>query len=165
MMHSCTPNAAVHFDVPTFSSHLRALRDIKKGEEIFVSYCDISETTAVRQEKLAPYGFVCKCARCTNVGSDRTCQEILQSVQDIPVGLQRISAVAATKALERSLKWLGVIEAEGLQELSAYDDHMDVVMQASAATLKIENVIKYGQLRSAWGNAVTGDPMVFTPLF
>lgn len=165
MIYSCTPNAVVHFDVQTFSSQLHVLRDIKKGEEIFISYCTISEPTAIRQEKLAAYGFVCKCARCTDVNSDKTCREIVQSVQGLPFGYQMTSGVAvATRALERSLKWLAVIEAEGLQELGAYDDHMNVVMRASIATKKVENVIKYGQLRSAWRNTVMGNPEVFTAL-
>lgn len=166
MIYSCAPNAVVHFDVRTFSSQLRVLRDIKKGEEIFISYCNISDTTAARQEKLAPYGFVCKCARCTDVNSDKTCREILTSVQGLPYGFQMTSGVAAaTTALETSLKWLAVIEAEGLQELGAYDDHINVVMRASVATMKVENVINYGQRRSAWNITVTGNPEVFAPLF
>lgn len=61
-------------------SQLRILRDVKKGEETFISYCDISDTTAAHPEKLAPYGFECQCPRCTDANSDNACQEFLKSV-------------------------------------------------------------------------------------
>ncbi|KAK0103308.1 hypothetical protein ONS95_005338 [Cadophora gregata] len=61
--HSCTPNAFIVFDSRNVS--LRALRPIKKDEEIFISYIDPTESLAKRQSTLKQrYFFTCKCARC-----------------------------------------------------------------------------------------------------
>lgn len=61
--HSCTPNAFIVFDSRTVS--LRALRPIKKDEEIFISYIDPTEDHAQRQSVLKQrYFFTCKCMRC-----------------------------------------------------------------------------------------------------
>ncbi|PVH84318.1 SET domain-containing protein [Cadophora sp. DSE1049] len=61
--HSCTPNAFIVFDSRNVS--LRALRPIKKDEEIFISYIDPTEDLAQRQSTLKQrYFFTCKCTRC-----------------------------------------------------------------------------------------------------
>lgn len=78
------------------------------------------------------------------------------------MSLQRVGVDAATRALESSLKWIAVIEAEGLQEMKAYGDHLSLVMRASMPAMKPLNIIKYGKMRSAWNNAVLGDPNVLT---
>ncbi|KAH7354718.1 hypothetical protein BKA65DRAFT_394507 [Rhexocercosporidium sp. MPI-PUGE-AT-0058] len=61
--HSCTPNAFIVFDSRTVS--LRALRPIKREEQIFISYIDPTDDLSSRQSKLKHrYFFTCKCARC-----------------------------------------------------------------------------------------------------
>jgi len=45
--------------MPTFSLHTRAVRKIKKGEEITISYCNTFESAKERQKGLDPYGFKC----------------------------------------------------------------------------------------------------------
>ncbi|KAH7397999.1 hypothetical protein BKA64DRAFT_745539 [Cadophora sp. MPI-SDFR-AT-0126] len=61
--HSCTPNAFIVFDSRNVS--LRALRPIKKDEEIFISYIDPTEDLPQRQSTLKQrYFFTCKCPRC-----------------------------------------------------------------------------------------------------
>jgi hypothetical protein len=42
---SCRPNASHKSAFPTFSCQLRAMLEIKKDDEIFVTYCAISEPT------------------------------------------------------------------------------------------------------------------------
>ncbi|CZR65767.1 uncharacterized protein PAC_15667 [Phialocephala subalpina] len=62
--HSCSPNAVVVFDGRTAS--FRALRELKEGEEIFISYIDpISTRDKRRQELQQRYFFECKCEKCT----------------------------------------------------------------------------------------------------
>ncbi|WEW58490.1 hypothetical protein PRK78_003958 [Emydomyces testavorans] len=61
--HSCSPNAAVEFDQGKL--WLRALRDIEKGDQIFVSYIDNTDPYAIRQSQLSKrYFFDCKCPKC-----------------------------------------------------------------------------------------------------
>ena len=61
--HSCEPNVVMSFLQPAVD--LRALRPIKKGEEIFVKYVDVTNPFSVRQAELKrDYFFSCHCAKC-----------------------------------------------------------------------------------------------------
>jgi hypothetical protein len=83
MNHSCEPNAYVRFDsldtqhlsgdkdpygppkVLRGSIWVHALRPIKKGEEICISYIDATVDVSGRQDELSSrYFFRCDCARC-----------------------------------------------------------------------------------------------------
>eukprot|EP01121_Diplochlamys_sp_Union-15-3_P009584 TRINITY_DN2612_c0_g1_i5.p1 TRINITY_DN2612_c0_g1~~TRINITY_DN2612_c0_g1_i5.p1 ORF type:complete len:274 (+),score=37.66 TRINITY_DN2612_c0_g1_i5:478-1299(+) len=65
--HSCSPNVEVrkenldwHGDTMVF-----ALKDIKMGEELFISYIDENQSYEERQQSLKfPYLFDCKCEKC-----------------------------------------------------------------------------------------------------
>jgi hypothetical protein len=62
--HSCKPNAFQSFDSKLRIS-IRALRDIRKNEEITVSYIDLSRPTWWRRSELLDgYNFICNCDRC-----------------------------------------------------------------------------------------------------
>ncbi|KAF2210232.1 hypothetical protein CERZMDRAFT_45789, partial [Cercospora zeae-maydis SCOH1-5] len=62
--HSCDfPNTAVIFNQPKIL--LRAQKKIKKGEEIFMKYVDITNPFSVRQAELKEsYFFSCRCSKC-----------------------------------------------------------------------------------------------------
>jgi SET and MYND domain-containing protein len=61
--HSCTPNAELQCDGRHIQ--LRALREIKEGEQIFISYIDESEYLEARRQILEErYFFKCDCERC-----------------------------------------------------------------------------------------------------
>lgn len=61
--HSCDPNVATMFNQPR--QLLRALKPIKKGEEIYMKYVDITNPFSIRQEELrSAYFFGCKCTKC-----------------------------------------------------------------------------------------------------
>lgn len=61
--HSCEPNVNLVFNQP--ATELRALNPIKKGEEIFMKYIDVTNPFSVRQEELkATYYFSCQCPKC-----------------------------------------------------------------------------------------------------
>jgi hypothetical protein len=65
--HSCAPNARVSGDEEG-RMRLVALRDLKEGEEVFISYIDLKgePSTAERREFLRlKYWFDCHCSRCT----------------------------------------------------------------------------------------------------
>ena len=160
--HSCRPNAAHTFNIASFSGQLRAVRDVKTGEEIFVDYCAIEEPTAKRQKKLEPYGFQCACPSCTDPNSDRKLREILASVKGLGGYRHMTSRADEMRRLEVSLGWLKKIEELGLQKLEAYERHMEAVSRSSMFLGKSENFVKYGPLRSAWQDATRGDPKVLT---
>lgn len=68
--HSCDPNAELECD----GRHVQlvALREIKEGEEIFISYIDENEPLEVRKEMLEErYFFTCGCQRCMREEKER----------------------------------------------------------------------------------------------
>ncbi|KAI9809070.1 MAG: hypothetical protein M1825_002359 [Sarcosagium campestre] len=61
--HSCDPNSFIIFDGPRMS--VRSRRQIKKGEEVTISYIDSSEPFQRRQSDLKErYFFTCNCSKC-----------------------------------------------------------------------------------------------------
>ena len=71
--HDCAPNSRITFDSRR-RLHLLAKRDIHKGEEITVTYCNPLLGTPARQEALrCNRFFLCTCNRCadpTEFGKD-----------------------------------------------------------------------------------------------
>jgi hypothetical protein len=47
-----------------------AVRDIKKGEQIFYSYTNIYQPAAARQQDVSKYGFRCTCKACSGDTSE-----------------------------------------------------------------------------------------------
>ncbi|KAI0850312.1 hypothetical protein F5Y00DRAFT_268455 [Daldinia vernicosa] len=61
--HSCDPNVIRVSNQP--STILRALKPIKKGEEIFMAYTEVTNPFWVRQAHIKEaYYFTCQCAKC-----------------------------------------------------------------------------------------------------
>jgi hypothetical protein len=61
--HSCDPNLVVFFNQPTLL--LRALKPIRKGDELFIKYVDTTNPFSVRQAELSKqYLFSCRCPKC-----------------------------------------------------------------------------------------------------
>jgi len=65
--HSCRPNAFPVFNGKTLM--IKAIRNIAKDEEIYISYSDSKLTTAERQESLwGIFRFKCTCPLCSKPG-------------------------------------------------------------------------------------------------
>ncbi|KAJ2929301.1 hypothetical protein H1R20_g7791, partial [Candolleomyces eurysporus] len=64
--HSCIPDVAHKFEPSTFTMRFTAVRDIKKGSQIYTTYTYPNSTKAERQKALIPYGFECTCRACVN---------------------------------------------------------------------------------------------------
>ncbi|TCD67262.1 hypothetical protein EIP91_000339 [Steccherinum ochraceum] len=63
---SCSPNTTRYWQTESFSMHLYAIRNIRKGEEITTHYTHILSPASDRQKDLEPYGFTCNCPSCRN---------------------------------------------------------------------------------------------------
>lgn len=61
--HDCAPNAVVVFEQDAIAT-VAALRSIRKGEEICISYIEVNQSADDRRADLLDYGFVCSCRRC-----------------------------------------------------------------------------------------------------
>lgn len=67
--HSCDPNVDQIFNQP--ETILRAVKPIKKGDEIFTRYIDVSNPRTIRQHELQNrYYFDCECPKCTKGPTD-----------------------------------------------------------------------------------------------
>lgn len=65
--HSCRPNSIVSFKKNGTLS-LISIKDIKEGEEICISYCDVVQPCDSRRQDLKKrYGFMCDCELCCEV--------------------------------------------------------------------------------------------------
>ncbi|QSZ30013.1 hypothetical protein DSL72_004531 [Monilinia vaccinii-corymbosi] len=63
--HSCDPNVDWRHDDENSTVTMFAERDIKKGEEMFISYIGRGEDLKARQGKLMPwFGMECACHKC-----------------------------------------------------------------------------------------------------
>jgi hypothetical protein len=157
---SCSPSADRLFDIPSFSFQLRAARDIKNGEEIFVSYSELLQPTSHRQKHLAPYGIKCVCTSCSlNAESDKRRIGLRESVDFITSDFENWLAdplLADDHVIKVSLRWLSVIEEEGLQASDPYKFHTHAIMQAYRALGDVKNAIKYGRMNGLWSLTQTG---------
>uniref|UniRef100_A0A6P5JU52 [histone H3]-lysine(4) N-trimethyltransferase n=1 Tax=Phascolarctos cinereus TaxID=38626 RepID=A0A6P5JU52_PHACI len=67
--HSCDPNCVIVFEGP--SLFLRAVRNIKPGEELTICYLDVLMPSAERQKQLKEqYCFDCDCPLCKTQSKD-----------------------------------------------------------------------------------------------
>ncbi|KAL1686710.1 hypothetical protein GGG16DRAFT_117638 [Schizophyllum commune] len=112
--HSCRPNAHFAFHKASLSVRLRALRDIKAGEEIFISYVPPEAPYAQRQEELAHYGFSCTCAVCEEGPSadERRARLAAPLVED--------STRSKKQEFDRISQQIALFEHEGLAGLDVY---------------------------------------------
>jgi hypothetical protein len=62
--HHCNPNACFTYNSAIDRETIHAMRDIKEGEEITISYCDMIHDTPLRTWELKHYGFTCSCPAC-----------------------------------------------------------------------------------------------------
>jgi hypothetical protein len=70
--HACEPNVATRFSSWKGPATVRveAIRDVREGEELFVSYVDETAPYDERRDALRAYGFVCACAKCAREGGE-----------------------------------------------------------------------------------------------
>ncbi|KAG5641993.1 hypothetical protein DXG03_003822 [Asterophora parasitica] len=157
----CSPSADRLFDIPSFSFQLRATRNIKAGDEIFVSYCNVLEPAADRQEYLASYGITCACTSCTpdTIASDKRRLALRASIDAIDDDFDTWLAdplLADNYTIKISLRWIGVIEQEALEASDAYRHHLHAIVRAYVALGDGENAVKYGRMLGLWALGQSG---------
>lgn len=66
MNHSCRPSIYEHYDKASNLLSIRALHDIKSGEEVFSTYIEVLMSRKRRIKKLKAWGFICGCSVCSD---------------------------------------------------------------------------------------------------
>ncbi|KAL1713307.1 hypothetical protein EV715DRAFT_277359 [Schizophyllum commune] len=113
--HSCTPNAVFTWDSPSFSGSLRAIRDIQPDEEITITYCNPSLSTAERGSALAPYNIKCDCPACKDGSASDARRD------DIFAKFDKVQELESNEAKrEMLLSVIELIEKEGAEVLPEY---------------------------------------------
>lgn len=78
--HSCAPNALFRWNDEMFAAEVRALRPIRRGEEVTMCYVPELEGYASRQERLRDaYGFACTCELCARPAPARALSDGLRA--------------------------------------------------------------------------------------
>jgi hypothetical protein len=95
--HSCVPNALIMFDGRYMT--LRALDPIQKGEQVFISYIDVTEPHDRGQELKNRYFFTCQCEKC--VRNDGPYGTLLKSA---PATDPRLELFLEQKAIQKMAK-------------------------------------------------------------
>lgn len=62
--HACNPNACFTWNGAIGKETIHVMNDIATGEEITLSYCDMTHDKTLRAWELKHYGFVCDCRSC-----------------------------------------------------------------------------------------------------
>ena len=132
--HSCHPNAGSWWSRKTKKRVIYAMRDIRDGEEITVSYIPLLKSTKERQARLAQYGFVCDCTACSGGrrDGDRTRVRIGDWFEDLEEKAKRKSVKVDVnrKRIEKALRLVEMTETEGLSDYVARSYHLAAVFRA-----------------------------------
>lgn len=111
--HDCSPSANYYFVFGTFCGELRAVRDLRAGEEITISYCDVLAPRAERQATLERlFCFRCACASCALVGTKARQSDERRAA--LGALLARIENPDGTTPLERLRAGLQYAQQEAL---------------------------------------------------
>lgn len=62
--HSCSPNANFNWNANIHRETIHIIHDVKAGEQITLSYCDMTHEKTLRSWELKHYGFDCDCSLC-----------------------------------------------------------------------------------------------------
>ena len=118
---------------------MHAIRDIEAGEEVETSYCGPHRDAATRRERLAHYGFECRCVPCrqdTDEGREserRRCRmmEVFEEVAGVRDGAGPVAGGVENRVaggrdkLDAHLELIGLLEEERLFQKELGDQYRD----------------------------------------
>ncbi|KAJ7886661.1 hypothetical protein B0H13DRAFT_2044029 [Mycena leptocephala] len=128
--HSCSPNTIADFDFLTFSFVVRAVREIKVGEEISTRYCGLDAPKMYRKQLLAFCMNSCCCAVCTNLAAVEASDArrmAIASYKPLAVVTHLAGSIKAReKSLADILQCVQNFDDEGLQSHLYYPMMLDI---------------------------------------
>ncbi|KAJ4985080.1 SET domain-containing protein 5 [Stagonosporopsis vannaccii] len=128
--HSCRPNTSYYWSKKLNRRVVYASRNIKKGEEFFVSYIGLLSGYEERQKRLDRYGFKCTCEACAveqtlRQISDQRRVEISKAFTEfepqltLDVPTSKSARRQARKNAQASSQLAELVEKEGLADYYA----------------------------------------------
>ncbi|KAI1086166.1 SET domain-containing protein [Rostrohypoxylon terebratum] len=158
--HACHPNAFIRFTPSSLAVSIVALRDIKPGEEINITYVPLGKTREERQADLQKWGFNCTCSLCTAskaeiAASDYRRSKIRDMRQEV---MKAVEAWDGTRAVKLTHEVLELMRAEDLAPLYAsqyeiiarlYWKARDKKTGAKYAKMSIDTLVDQGYLKDS----------------
>jgi len=147
--HSCNPNSVWSWTIDDFRKKVvRAVKDIKKGEEILCNYVDLEEfnygSREIRRAALADkFGFFCKCSECSLEGDELDVNEqqrsqIVANLALIKELMKKFEEKSTVGALKTGTDTVGMVSQLGLA-LELPRLMLNIYQVASAA--RYQNII------------------------
>ncbi|KAK7907818.1 hypothetical protein WMY93_016430 [Mugilogobius chulae] len=158
--HSCLPNAIITFKGT--SAEIRAIKDMKPGDEVFISYIDLMYPTDDRNNRLREsYYFTCECQECQSRSQDKVKLNVRKRSDPIEeedvnnmerYARKAIKEFRASKHYRTPSELLEICE-QSLEKMgSVFEDSnvymLHMIYQAMGVCLFMQNLdeaIKYGE--------------------
>ncbi|KAK3175860.1 hypothetical protein OEA41_007182 [Lepraria neglecta] len=139
--HSCQPNAYFSWNAKLQFGTTHAIRDIPRGSEISISYCDPLLSIDGRKEVLARYSFPCVCNICSDLdhGSERRRSEIRRLKSEI----SRTRRHCPVTLLDL-IMLIDLIEEEGLVSLDLANYYRHAA-ECCRATKQYKEALRFGR--------------------
>jgi len=134
--------------------------DIKKGDEIFISYVGPLDPTATRQADLASYGFQCTCASCSSPGFDHLQQKVHDRVFQLSESIDKWiqdRSLPEDHVINPALDLLSLMQKNGLYTKSIYELNLSTLFRCYSAIGDYPNTMKYSNLLGLWYLAREGN--------
>uniref|UniRef100_A0A8C4GV76 [histone H3]-lysine(4) N-trimethyltransferase n=1 Tax=Dicentrarchus labrax TaxID=13489 RepID=A0A8C4GV76_DICLA len=148
--HSCLPSVIVTYDGT--SADVRAVKDMKPGDEVLISYIDVLYPTDDRNNRLREsYYFTCECKECKSKSKDKAKLKVRKRSDPIEPEVINNMVRYAKKTI-REFRLLEMCE-QSLEEMGAVFDDSNVYMlhmmyQAMGVCLYMQDTvgaIRYGE--------------------
>ncbi|KAK3322402.1 hypothetical protein B0H66DRAFT_554243 [Apodospora peruviana] len=155
MNHDCRANADYYFDHETLTQYIHAIRPIKAGDEITLSYINPRMERDARMQKLQRiWGFGCVCHLCTRKLARAEASDLrIRLINELLPELQNHNADSrATPEMAELL--ISLHEQEELWGMM-YEVYMYAAQEYNGAG-DPWTAIKYAQLAVEWGNTAVG---------
>jgi len=162
--HSCRPNCGNFWSEKNKERIIYAQREIKKGEEITVSYIPLLKSIKERQARLQQYGFVCDCSACHSEESSKRRVRISDLLDELEVkavknfrGGEKKKMEIYGKLVRKAEKLVAMIDEEELGDYLARSFRLASVFSSRQGNseIAIEWAVKelelhqWAELRSA----------------
>ncbi|KAG5643172.1 hypothetical protein DXG03_001376 [Asterophora parasitica] len=173
--HSCLPNAEYKWDLLSLALYVRAVRPIKKDEQICISYCDLLQPRAQRRKELQlKYSFKCDCPSCSlpddkSAQSDARRKDLLKSRRGLTdtkdfLGIYETQlekwvadpSIPENFLLTRSEDCLLMMEFEGVYDEGVWFMHAEILAKVLCALEKRTDAVFLAEKAAAMSKAFTG---------
>ncbi|XP_061734882.1 histone-lysine N-methyltransferase SMYD3 isoform X2 [Nerophis ophidion] len=147
--HDCRPNCVMVFEGAKI--HLRAILDIKPGEELTISYIETLSLTEERQKQLEDqYHFTCRCQKCDSQDTDCLMlsgeEERWLHLKEALPKLEELKAVSDWRTLFDSCTLLLSTVGADVPDGNLYKLQLtDMALDSSIHLGHWEDAVKYGE--------------------